>query len=66
MIRKGMSGGSSELLSPAQQQRIDAHFEARLRELGSDFPYGDPIRIREMLRETRDPRPPSPSLATRR
>jgi hypothetical protein len=54
MIRKGLSGGSSELLSPAQQQTIDAHFAARLRELGSDFPYGDPIRIHEVLREARD------------
>jgi hypothetical protein len=39
MIRKGSQGGSSELLTPAQQREIDAHFLAELRALGSDFPY---------------------------
>jgi aryl sulfotransferase len=39
MIRKGSQGGSSELLTPAQQRRIDEHFIAELARLGSDFPY---------------------------
>jgi hypothetical protein len=39
MIRKGTQGGSSELLTPAQQHEIDIHCQKELRELGSDFPY---------------------------
>ena len=39
MIRKGSQGGSSELLTLAQQQRIDEYFMAELARLGSDFPY---------------------------
>lgn len=41
MIRKGKQGGSAELLTPAQQRNIDVHFQAELRELGSDFPYNE-------------------------
>jgi hypothetical protein len=41
MIRKGSQGGSSELLTPAQQQRIDEYFIAELARLGSDFPYAE-------------------------
>ncbi len=39
MIRKGRQGGSSELLTPAQQREIDAYCMAELKRLGSDFPY---------------------------
>jgi hypothetical protein len=39
MIRKGMQGGSSELLTPKQQRAIDEYFQAELKRLGSDFPY---------------------------
>jgi hypothetical protein len=39
MIRRGMQGGSSELLSPEQQRQVDEYFMAELRRLGSDFPY---------------------------
>jgi hypothetical protein len=39
MMRRGQSGSSSELLTPEQQKRIDAHFEEELGRLGSDFPY---------------------------
>jgi Sulfotransferase domain len=39
MIRKGAQGGSSELLSPAQQRAADAYFMSELKRLGSDFPY---------------------------
>jgi sulfotransferase family protein len=39
MIRKGLEGGSSELLSPERQRLIDQHFMAELQQLGSDFPY---------------------------
>ena len=47
MVRRGASGGSSELLSPEQQQKIDTYFRADLLARGSDFPfdehYGDPV-----------------------
>jgi len=39
MMRAGNSGGSGELLSPEQQQRIEAHFAEEFARLGSDFPY---------------------------
>jgi len=39
MIRTGKQGGSSEMLSPAQQRRIDEYFISELQRLGSDFPY---------------------------
>ena len=39
MIRRGVQGGSSELLSADQQQQIDEYCVSELRRLGSDFPY---------------------------
>ncbi len=39
MLRKGTQGGSSELLSPAQQREIDACFMAELKGLDCDLPY---------------------------
>ena len=39
MIRTGRQGGSSEMLTPAQQHRIDEHVMSELKKLGSDFPY---------------------------
>ena len=41
MIRKGKAGGSSELLTPAQQERVDDACRAELARLGSDFPYDE-------------------------
>jgi hypothetical protein len=41
VIHKGRQGGSSELLTRAQQRDVDARFKAELRELDSDFPYGE-------------------------
>jgi len=41
MIRAGRQGGSSEMLSPAQQRRIDEYFTSELKRLGSDFPYDE-------------------------
>ena len=41
MIRRGVSGGSSELLSSEQQRFIDNHSKADLERLGSDFPYDE-------------------------
>ena len=41
MIRKGAQGGSSEMLTPAQQRRMDEYFIAELARLGSDFPYAE-------------------------
>jgi hypothetical protein len=39
MIRRGVQGGASELLTPERQREIDAHFQAELKKLGSDLPY---------------------------
>jgi hypothetical protein len=39
MMRRGQNGGSDELLTPAQQQRIDEYWMAELRKMDSDFPY---------------------------
>jgi len=39
MMREGRSGNSKELLTPAQQRRIDAWCAQELERLGSDFPY---------------------------
>jgi hypothetical protein len=41
MVRAGRSGASSELISPEGQARIDAHCQARLKELGCDFAYAE-------------------------
>jgi len=41
MVRSGTSGGSSELLTPAQQKQIDDFCRADLERLGCDFPYDD-------------------------
>jgi len=39
MMRKGVQGGSAELLRPEQQREIDTRFQAELKKLQSDFPY---------------------------
>jgi hypothetical protein len=39
MIRRGERAASGELLTPAQQQRIDDHCRAELERLDCDFPY---------------------------
>jgi hypothetical protein len=39
MIRRGERAVSGELLTPAQQQRIDDHCRAELERLDCDFPY---------------------------
>jgi hypothetical protein len=39
MIRSGNKGKSDEILSPRQQQRIDAYCQESLQRLGCDFPY---------------------------
>ena len=41
MIRRGAHGASGELISAADQQRIDDYWRAELRTLGSDFPYDE-------------------------
>jgi len=41
MVRRGERGKSDELLSAADQARIDDHCRAELRKLGSDFPYDE-------------------------
>ena len=41
MIRRGVSGGSSELITPEQQQRIDTRCKTGLQRLGSDFPFDE-------------------------
>ena len=39
MMRRGERGKSGELLSSADQKRIDDYWRAQLEKLGSDFPY---------------------------
>jgi hypothetical protein len=39
MIRRGERGKSNELLSSAEQKRVDDYWRAELAKLGSDFPY---------------------------
>lgn len=41
MIRRGESGGSSELLTAAQQQAIDRYCKQELQRLRCDFPYDE-------------------------
>ncbi|MGH8006914.1 MAG: sulfotransferase domain-containing protein, partial [Candidatus Binatia bacterium] len=41
MIRRGESGGSSELLTVAQQRAIDHYCQQELQRLHCDFPYGE-------------------------
>lgn len=41
MVRRGVAGGSAELLSPEQQRAIDAYCRDALRDLGSDLPYDE-------------------------
>jgi len=41
MMRKGMQGGSSELLTPEQQNHLDAVMTSELSRLGSDLPYDE-------------------------
>jgi hypothetical protein len=41
MIRSGKSKAAAELLTAAQQQRIDDGCRAQLKELGCDFPYDE-------------------------
>ena len=41
MVRRGERGSAAELLTPAEQQRIDDYCRADLVRLGCDFPYDD-------------------------
>lgn len=41
MIRKGLSGGFSELLTPEQQNAIDTYCKNELERLQCDFPYSE-------------------------
>ena len=41
MLRRGERGRSGDLLTPAQQQRIDDHCRTELHRLGCDFPYDE-------------------------
>jgi hypothetical protein len=41
MVRRGQSGTASELLTPADQTRIDDYWRAELQRIGSDFPYDE-------------------------
>jgi hypothetical protein len=47
MVRKGSEGGAAELLTKAQQRRVDDYFTAELKRLGSDFPYAEFCRVAE-------------------
>ena len=41
MVRRGQTGGSSELLNAATQARIDEFCHSRLEAFGCDFPYAE-------------------------
>jgi hypothetical protein len=41
MVRRGERGSAGELLSPAEQRRIDEYWRAELARLGCDFPYDE-------------------------
>jgi hypothetical protein len=41
MVRRGERGSASELLGPAEQQRIDDYWRTELEQLGCDFPYDE-------------------------
>jgi len=41
MMRRGQSGGSSEMLTPFQQLSVDEHCHNELLQLGCDFPYNE-------------------------
>jgi aryl sulfotransferase len=45
MIRKGKSGGSSELFTVDQQRAIDDFCRAELQRIGSDFPYEEHFKL---------------------
>jgi len=45
MVRRGVSGGSDELLTRAQQAEIDRVCQAGLVALGSDFPYATQFQV---------------------
>jgi hypothetical protein len=52
MMRKGEKGSSGDLLTPDQQRRLDEHFMAELRRLGSDFPYAEFCEVSSGLKAT--------------
>jgi hypothetical protein len=60
MVRRGERGSATELLSEADQRRIDDYWRAELGRLGSDFPYdsafGAGADDRALARETREKR----------
>jgi hypothetical protein len=41
IVRRGKPGSGTELLSSAQQRRVDDYFRAELLRLGCDFPYDE-------------------------
>jgi hypothetical protein len=41
MMRRGERGSSGELISAADQRRIDDYWRAELKRIGSDFPYDE-------------------------
>jgi hypothetical protein len=54
MIRRGQQKGSGELLTPAQQQRIDDHCRSELKRLGCDFPYDEAFGLADQVPATRE------------
>lgn len=46
MIRRGERGSASEFLNDAQKRRIDDYWRAKLKRLGSDFPYDEMFATR--------------------
>ncbi len=45
MVRRGQTGSAEELLSPADQARVDDFWQGELEKRGSDFPYDRTYRV---------------------
>lgn len=58
MIRRGRAGASHELISAADQRRIDDYWRAELNRLGSDFPYDEAFAAAHRRRDQSPPGTP--------
>ena len=56
-IVRAFEGSSSELITPAQAQRIDTYFMSELKRLASDFPYEEFCRLAPGVAPSAPPQP---------
>jgi quinohemoprotein ethanol dehydrogenase len=62
VIRRGERGSADELLTLAQQLRIDVHFRAELARLSCDFPYDEAFGTRTSERNIAKPLTAAPRI----